>query len=109
MTERVCSRETCGYAVSSQTSRWSFPDNCPQCGSDLEQPTTDAATDRQTIRRTVRAVVTDDSIDKGQTISDVASRLDSPEEIVREELNELEQHGFVHLAGDGDSAEVRLP
>ncbi len=42
MTERVCPDETCSYAVSSQTSRWSFPDECPQCGTDLEQPTTDA-------------------------------------------------------------------
>jgi len=46
MTERVCPQESCGYAVSSQTSRWSFPDNCPQCGADLEQPTADAEGER---------------------------------------------------------------
>ncbi len=46
MTERVCPQETCGYAVSSQTSRSSFPDDCPQCGADLEQPTTDTEGDQ---------------------------------------------------------------
>jgi len=71
--------------------------------------TTDTVSERVAIRRTVREVVTGDPIQKGQTISDVASRLDSREGIVREELNELEQHGFIYLVGDDDSAEVRLP
>jgi len=70
---------------------------------------TDTVDKRVTIRRTVREVVSGDPIQKGQTISDVASRLDSREGIVREELNELERHGFVYLVGDGDDAEVRLP
>jgi len=46
MTERVCPQETCGYAVSSQTSRWPFPDACPQRVADLEQPTTDTEGDQ---------------------------------------------------------------
>jgi hypothetical protein len=41
MTERVCPSETCTYEVASQTSRWSFPEGCPQCGRDLVAPTTD--------------------------------------------------------------------
>jgi len=45
MTERVCPDETCSYAVSSQTSRWSFPDECPQCDRGLVAPTTDAEVD----------------------------------------------------------------
>jgi len=70
---------------------------------------TDATTDRPTIRRTVRAVVTGQPVDKGETISAVASRLDISEEIVREEVAELEKHGFIYLVGDSDDAEVRLP
>jgi predicted transcriptional regulator len=69
----------------------------------------DVVSERVAIRRVVRDVVAGEPVDKAQTISEVAGQVDSPEEIVREELNELEQHGFVHLAGDGDSAEVRLP
>jgi Mn-dependent DtxR family transcriptional regulator len=69
----------------------------------------DAVSERVAVRRTVREVVTGDPIDKRQTISEVASRLETSEEIVREELNELERHGFVYLVGDGDDAEVRLP
>jgi len=41
MTERVCPSETCNYQVASQTSRWSFPEGCPQCGRDLVAPTAD--------------------------------------------------------------------
>jgi len=70
---------------------------------------TDAATDRPTIRRTVRAVVAGQPVDKAETISAVAGRLDISETVVREELAELEQHGFIYLVGDGDDAEVRLP
>ena len=70
---------------------------------------TDAATDRPAIRRTVRGVVAGQPVDKGQTISEVADRLGTSKEIVREEVAELEQHGFLYLVGDGDSAEVRLP
>jgi predicted transcriptional regulator len=70
---------------------------------------TDAATDRPAIRRAVRDVVAGQPVDKAQTISEVASRLEAREAIVREELNELEQHGFIYLVGDGDDAEVRLP
>jgi len=69
----------------------------------------DAVSERVAVRRTVREVVTGDAIDKGQTISEVAGRLETSEEIVREELSELERHGFVYLVGDGDSPEVRLP
>jgi predicted ArsR family transcriptional regulator len=70
---------------------------------------TDATTDRPTIRRTVRAVVAGQQVDKAETISAVAGRLDISETVVREELAELEQHGFIYLVGDGDDAEVRLP
>jgi DNA-binding IclR family transcriptional regulator len=70
---------------------------------------TDAATDRPAIRRAVRDVVAGQPVDKGQTISEVADRLDSREATVREEVAELERHGFVYLVGDGDDAEVRLP
>jgi len=69
----------------------------------------DAGVDRPAIRRAVRAVVAGQPVDKRETISEVAGRLEASEEIVREELNELERHGFVYLVGDGDSAEVRLP
>jgi len=69
----------------------------------------DAVSERVAVRRTVREIVTGQPIDKAETISEVASRLETSEEIVREELNELERHGFVYLVGDGDSAEVRLP
>jgi len=69
----------------------------------------DAVSERVAVRRTVREVVTGDPIDKAETISDVASRLETSEETVRDELDELERHGFVYLVGDGDSAEVRLP
>jgi Mn-dependent DtxR family transcriptional regulator len=69
----------------------------------------EAVSERVAVRRTVREVVTGDPIEKGQTISGVASRLETSEEIVREELNELERHGFVYLVGDGAGAEVRLP
>jgi len=69
----------------------------------------DAVSERVAARRTVRAVVTGGPIQKGQTISEVASRLETSEETVRDELDELERHGFVYLVGDGDSAEVRLP
>jgi len=69
----------------------------------------DAVSERVAVRRTVREVVAGDPIEKGQTIIEVASRLETSEETVRDELNELERHGFVYLVGDGDSAEVRLP
>jgi len=70
---------------------------------------TDATVDRVAVRRTVREVVTDSPVDKRQTINEVASRLDIPEEIAREELAELERHGFIYFVGDDDSAEVKLP
>jgi hypothetical protein len=70
---------------------------------------TDATVDRPAIRRAVRAVVAGQPVDKRETISEVAGQLDSREAIVREELNELERHGFIYLVGDGDDAEVRLP
>jgi len=70
---------------------------------------TDAGVDRPAIRRAVRAVVAGEPVDKREAISEVASRLEAPEAIVREELNELERHGFVYLVGDGDDAEVKLP
>jgi len=69
----------------------------------------DAVSERVAVRRTVREVVTGDPVDKAETISEVAGRLETPEGIVREELNELERHGFVYLVGDGDDAEVKLP
>jgi predicted ArsR family transcriptional regulator len=69
----------------------------------------DAVSERVAVRRTVREVVTGDPIEKGQTISEVAGRLETTEETVREELAELERHGFVYLVGDGAGAEVRLP
>jgi predicted ArsR family transcriptional regulator len=69
----------------------------------------DAVSERVAVRRTVREVVSGDPTDKGQTISEVASRLETSEETVREELNELERHGFVYLVGNGAGAEVRLP
>jgi predicted ArsR family transcriptional regulator len=70
---------------------------------------TDAVSERVAVRRAVREVVSGDPIEKGKTISEVAGRLETSEEIVREELNELERHGFIYLVGDGDDAEVRLP
>jgi len=69
----------------------------------------DAGVGRPAIRRAVRAVVAGEPVAKGQTISEVAGRLEVSETVVREELNELERHGFIYLVGDGDSAEVRLP
>jgi predicted ArsR family transcriptional regulator len=69
----------------------------------------DAVSERVAVRRTVREVVTGDPVDKGETISEVAGRLETSEGIVRDELDELERHGFVYLVGNGDSAEVRLP
>jgi predicted ArsR family transcriptional regulator len=69
----------------------------------------DAVSERVAVRRTVREVVSGDPIDKDQTISEVAGRLETSEETVREELNELERHGFIYLVGDGGDAEVRLP
>jgi DNA-binding IclR family transcriptional regulator len=69
----------------------------------------DATVDRPAIRRAVRDVVAGSPVDKRETISEVASRLEAREGAVREELNELERHGFVYLVGDGDDAEVKLP
>jgi len=70
---------------------------------------TDTVSERVAVRRTVSAVVSGDPIDKAETISEVAGRLETSEETVRDELDGLERHGFVYLVGDGDSAEVRLP
>jgi len=69
----------------------------------------DAVSERVAVRRTVREVVSGDPVDKAETISEVAGRLETTEETVREELAELERHGFVYLVGDGAGAEVRLP
>ena len=67
------------------------------------------APDRAAIRRAVADVLTDEPVSKREVLCEVAARLDTHESVVREELNELERHGFVYLVGDGDDAEVKLP
>jgi len=65
--------------------------------------------DRTVIRATVRDVVEGSPVDRREVIETVADRTDHGEDIVDDEIDELERHGFVYLVGDGDSAEVRMP
>lgn len=67
------------------------------------------AIDRTAIRRTVRKVIQNGPVDRRETVVETASRLDIPESVVRNEVEELERLGFVYLVGEGDSAEVKLP
>ena len=72
------------------------------------------APDRAAIRRAVADVlsdepVSDEPVSKREVLCEVAARRDTHESVVREELAELAEHGFVYVVGDGDTAEVRLP
>ena len=67
------------------------------------------APDRAAIRRAVADVLSDEPVSKREVLCEVGARLDTHESVVREELAELAEHGFVYVVGDGDTAEVRLP
>jgi predicted transcriptional regulator of viral defense system len=51
----------------------------------------------------------EEDVTVGLVVADVAREFDVPAEDVIEEVNRLEEHGFLYRVGDGGDAEVRLP
>jgi hypothetical protein len=50
-----------------------------------------------------------DSVTVAEIVTEVGRDNGCPEALVVEQLDEMEQHGFVYLIGEGSSAEVKLP
>jgi hypothetical protein len=68
------------------------------------------AVDRTELRRSVRRTIkqADDAPHRSDVVGIVAAGMGVAETVVNDELDALEQHGFVYLVGDGDP-EVKLP
>jgi hypothetical protein len=66
---------------------------------------------RAGIRRSVRrAIQTGDGVTRSEVVDTVARRRSVPESDVRDELEALEEHGFIYPADmDADDPEVRIP